>query len=307
MFLKGCKDVDREQMRIALHTHTSKMTFTFTTEFPILGVGPSVCSLVNSTTPQGSARRSVTSPFKSPSVSNPFRSPSPPGSNRAFKSPGPVPDIPRSIFNRRQASGAAAATPVSTPNLKKGANPDSSSVASPFASIRTASGGVRSGVVRGGMTVGGAGRLFKPLPITPKGKDKSFGADDSDSSAGSPLSDDPYPKRSDKRTASAKKNKSPFEVAARKAERNKHLDSDSTSDFEIPLGKPKSIGSAKLGLRKISSAKSEKKMIPKKGSGGMMDSEDDDVYSEDREDTPSKKQKTVGKDGAVQAAAIELD
>jgi hypothetical protein len=194
----------------------------------------------------------------------------------------------------------------------KSAKVDSSSKISPFGSgsgsIRTASGGFRHGVTRGGV-VGGAARLFKPLPVTPKRKGQGNGADDSDSSAGSPLSDDPHPKRGyHKRTASAKKIKSPFEVVAKMSERNRALDSDSTSDFEIPLGKPKSVGSSKVGVRKISSAKSEKeKITPKKGFGGMLDVDDDDAYSEDLEQTPSKKQKIGRNDYAGQQDVFEID
>ena len=156
--------------------------------------------------------------------------------------------------------------------------------------------------------VGGAGRLFKPLPVTPTAKGKGNSTDDWDSSAGSPLSDDPYPKPGyHKRTTSSKKNKSPFEVAAKRAERPEAHDSDSTSDFEIPLGKPKSIGSAKIGVRKVSSAKREKeKMMAKKGLGGMMGMNDDDL-SDSLEKTPSKKQKTGRNNSVVREAAIEID
>ena len=91
--------------------------------------------------------------------------------------------------------------------------------------------------------------------------------------------------------------KSPFELAAREAERKKpHADSESTSDFDIPLR------CSKFGIRKVSSAKSQReKTMPKKNGGDMMDIDDDDddrEYSEDQE-TPSKKQK---RDGVRRAA-----
>lgn len=155
------------------------------------------------------------------------------------------------------------------------------------------------------MTLGGASRLFKS--VTPKGKSYTP-ADDSDSSAGSPLSSDPYPKR----TPSSKKNNttktpiSPFEVAARAAERkHTYFDSESTSDFEIPINKPKST------IRKVSSAKSqmEKTTTSKKGLGDLMDVggmyaeyDKDEDMGED-EETPSKKQKTDGNSNAGPNAA----
>ena len=95
--------------------------------------------------------------------------------------------------------------------------------------------------------------------------------------------------------------KSPFELAAREAESKKsYVDSESPSDFEIPLHYPT------IGIRKVSSAKSQKDMItPKKASGGMMDVVDDDVFAEEQE-TPSKKEKTNGKGsgGAVQKSSV---
>jgi hypothetical protein len=302
-FLKGCKDLDREQMRIALATHSSKMTFTLTTEFPIIGIGPSIGSPYKSPTPHCSIKRTSSSSFKSLAATTTLRSHSPPGSNRHFKSPGSAPEIPPlpSIFKRK--TSFTAATPANTPTSKKSADSDSSKP-SPYARIRSTN--------RSGMTIGGAGRLFSSVTVTPKGK--GYADDDSESSAGSPLTDDSYPNRPySKRSVSAKKNKtptSPFEIAAKKAERKRtYFDSESTSDFEISIGKPKST------VRKVSSAKSEKEKVPPmKCSGDMMDVEgtcaayetDGDMW-EGKKETPTKKQNTVSSGGVTPKAALEFN
>jgi hypothetical protein len=154
-FLKGCKDVDRNEMRTALSTHQAKMTFILSTEFPIQS-GRSVSSPFKSPTPHRAAKETTPSAFKSPAPISSIRSASPPGSNKAFKPPSPLPEFTRSpsIFKRR--AGSSSATPANTPTSKK--NPDAESAKS----SRVPSGR------RGGMTIGGAGRLFKP--VTPKGK-----------------------------------------------------------------------------------------------------------------------------------------
>jgi len=156
------------------------------------------------------------------------------------------------------------------------------------------------------MTIGGAGRLFKPIPTTPR---KTY--TDDESSAGSPLpSDESYTAKSHKcKSQSGKKNTaSPFEIAARKAEKqHSYVDSDSTSDFDLPV-----VGNSKSGLsgiRKVGSAESRKE----KGSGryngesGKTGVENGDPFDEpylDEDNTPTKKRKTSGRGSAV---AIELD
>jgi hypothetical protein len=208
---------------------------------------------------------------------------------------------------KRNAS-AAAATPVNTPNSKKTSDPESSSKHSALGNIRTPSGGIRSGIIRGGMSVGGAGRIFKPLPVTPKGK--GYGKDDNSSAGSPPPSDDSYTIRRfyPKRTASAKSTKkdktaSPFEVAARKAEsKQPYSDSQSTSDFEIPVTKPK------FAIRRVSSAKNKKEKITPRKVSDMVDVDNDDEYSEEQEQTPSKKQKTDGRTGGSgQGGPIQID
>lgn len=157
------------------------------------------------------------------------------------------------------------------------------------------------------MTVGGAGRLFKM--VTPRGKGHAT-ADNSDSSAGSPISTENHPKRA----ASFKKDKksttptptSPFEVAARKAE-HKHVsyDSDSTSDFEIAL--PKST------VRKVGSARSQKEKVTRKKAAGGKDAEvmgtehGSDGIWEDKDETPSKKQKVSTNRCSPPRSTIQLD
>ena len=163
-FLRGCQELDRKHVRIALDTHTQKMTFTLTTALPILGIGPDIASAYDDA-PHRSATRSVTTPSKSPVAFNLHQDQIPPASSRFFKSPGAIPEIP-SLFKHKAST--VSATPVSTPKSKKSADPESASKVSPYCNFRTSSGGARS-ILRGG-TMGGAGRIFKPAPRTPTGK-----------------------------------------------------------------------------------------------------------------------------------------
>ena len=158
-------------MRIALNTHSMKMTFTLATEFPILGVGPGIASPFDSPTPQCSVRHGITSPGKTPLAVNHLRSQSPPASSRSFMCPGEVPEIPRlgPVFKRN--TNAAITTPVNTSKSNKNVDPDSASTKnSAHGNFRTPC-SAGSGKSRSGMTVGGARRLFKPRPSTPIGKD----------------------------------------------------------------------------------------------------------------------------------------
>ena len=149
----------------------------------------------------------------------------------------------------------------------------------------------------------------------------SQAADNSDSSAGSPIEKDPYyAKRATSASKQDKKSKappSPFEVAARAAEINAasqarkqaFVESESSaSDFELPT---------RSTVRKVSSATSrmggQEKATPKT----LADQMDvDGIYREfekaedmwdDPQETPSKKQKTGANDDAGRKVSIKID
>jgi hypothetical protein len=150
----------------------------------------------------------------------------------------------------------------------------------------------------------------------------SQAADDSDSSAGSPIEKDPYySKRATSASKQDKKSKgppSPFEVAARAAEINAaskarkqaFVESESSaSDFELPT---------RSTLRKVSSAKNQmdgrEKATPKKTLADQMDIdgmyhgfEKDENMWENPQETPSKKQKTGANGGADHKLPTELN